>query len=155
MESRPGDPSLTPDDALADIAAARAAAADRLVTPWWYHPILGLIVGHVVVAYGVGGSWWRLISLVVVLIGVAALMTAYRRVTGVWISGFRSGPATRWAYAMGGAIVAGLIASRLVGGLTDAHAVWIWLMGLAVAIFVVIIGHVYDRALRAHLRGRS
>ena len=34
-----------PASALADAAQSRNALADRLITPWWYHPVIGVPLG--------------------------------------------------------------------------------------------------------------
>ncbi len=61
------DTPTSADDALASIEAvnqAQAELADRLITPWWYHPGLGLVEALLVVSMGCrpgGGSrrsWW-------------------------------------------------------------------------------------------------
>ena len=49
MESDTGPrPAYNPRDALADVAATRSSVADRLITPWWYHPALGVILAALV-----------------------------------------------------------------------------------------------------------
>ena len=54
METDPGRADAAA--ALDLVAASRAALADRLVTPWWYHPALGVLVGGLVgVWYARGG----------------------------------------------------------------------------------------------------
>lgn len=140
-------------DALAAVAQARNAAADRLVTPWWYHPILGVLLAGFAVAYGLGNNLVRLIGALGFFVGVSLLMKAYQRVTGLWIWGYQSGPATKWAYLMG--IVGGLgMGSALVLAHTDAHTGWVWAVAGVMAVLIVVVGHVYDRALRAYLRGQ-
>lgn len=37
-------------DALTDIDSSNAAIADRLITPWWYHPALGVGFGGMCLA---------------------------------------------------------------------------------------------------------
>jgi hypothetical protein len=79
------------------VRAGRSAAADRLVTPWWYHPILGLLMAGLLVAYGIGSMWVVGATLVIFLAGLAALVSAYRNQTGVWVSGSaRSGTCWEW-----------------------------------------------------------
>ena len=99
------------DASLQAVAAARRAAADRLVTPWWYHPVLGALFAGYAVSIALGNAWVLLGGIVVFFAGLALLVSAYRRKTGIWLSGFQAGGATKWAYLMG--VVGGLcIAGR-------------------------------------------
>ena len=84
---------LDAHDALAAIARQPHEAAERLVTPWWYHPVLGVLVGGLVVAAQAASTACRIAVLVVFFVGLAALVRAYQRVTGLWVSGYRRGPA--------------------------------------------------------------
>ena len=148
MES---DAALPPQDQLAMIAEARAAAADRLVTPWWYHPILGFLLAGYVVALSLGDTVVKVVALPVFLGGLGLLVHAYRRLTGVWISGFEAGPAGRWAYAMGGAIAVAMVGSLAISWTTSlAWPTWV-LAGLLFAA-VIVVGRRFDVALRAQLR---
>lgn len=138
-------------EALTAIARARAAAADRLVTPWWYHPILGALLAGQLVAFSFGGTLVRLAGLAVLLAGIAVLVRAYTRLTGVWISGYDAGPASRWAYAMGAVTAVCFVISFLVARTTSL--VWpTWCLAAVVLLGVVVLGHRFDAALRAQLR---
>src|SRR5688572_10847683 len=78
--------SDTPDGARASlnsVAAARAGLAGRLVTPWWYHPVLGLLVAQHVLAQGLENSNWTLPSALLLFTGCLTLVLAYRRRTGI------------------------------------------------------------------------
>jgi hypothetical protein len=136
---------------LAAVRTGRSAAADRLVTPWWYHPILGLLVAGLLVAYGIGSRWVVGATLVVFFGGVAALVTAYRSRTGVWVSGFSAGGASRWAYALGGLILAcfaGALVARYVH-----HTDWAaWAAAVVAVVGTVLIGRRFDVALRERIR---
>jgi hypothetical protein len=136
---------------LSVIAEARAAIADRLVTPWWYHPALGLLMAGYVLALGLGDTVVKIASGILVVVGGAALARAYRRLTGVWVSGFDAGPASRWAAALGGlAGLAGVTAWGL-GASTDLR--WpVWCLALVMVAASVVLGRRFDTALRAQLR---
>ena len=56
--------------------------ADRMATPTWYHPALAALVFILVAGYGFERLF--LIALVLYSAGLVALVTAYRRITGVW-----------------------------------------------------------------------
>jgi hypothetical protein len=80
---------------LAALGAGRAAMADRAMQPWWYDALLGLLVFQLVASYSSHRTWVTLVALVVLLAGCAGLVTAYRRITGFWVSGLRPGRTRR------------------------------------------------------------
>ncbi|GAA1738899.1 hypothetical protein [Aeromicrobium alkaliterrae] len=141
------------DESLATVAAARRAAADRLVTPWWYHPVLGVLFGLYAVALASGEPWLMVAGIVVFFAGVGLLVWSYRRLTGMWISGYQPGPASRWAQLMGVVGALGSLAAMLLAWYTDVAFGWIWVIAAALALGVVVTGRQYDRVLRADLRG--
>jgi hypothetical protein len=138
---------------LAAIAQARAAAADRLTTPWWYHPTLGLLCAAYVPAVSFGAAAWRAVAVVLFVCAGAALVQAYRRQTGVWVSGFHRGRSRRWAIAT--SLLLGL---TVAGGLATAQLTdrgWVvWLLSAVAFVGVNAFGRAYDAALRADLRAR-
>src|SRR5690606_33731028 len=138
-------------DPLTMIGEARTAAAERLVTPWWYHPILGLLLAGHLVAFSFGDTLVRSVATLLFLAGIALLVQTYRRLTGVWISGFEAGRASRWAYAMG-ALVGVLMVASLVIVWTTSLAWPTWVMAAVVGVAVVVRGRRFDVALRAQLR---
>ena len=81
METHEG--TYDPAAALADVAAGRAAAARRLATPWWYHPLLGLVVAVMVGGMSRGASGLVSGS---GLLGFGLLLVLYRRLTGLWLN---------------------------------------------------------------------
>jgi hypothetical protein len=135
-------------DAITD---TRAAVADRLVTPWWYHPILGALIAGYVAGMGYGNTAVKLATVVLFLGGTAALANAYRRLTGVWISGLAAGRASRWATALGALIGVIAVAAWMIGDYTDLR--WpVWILAAAGLIGTIILGRKFDAALRAQLR---
>ena len=136
---------------FAAINAGRAAAADRLVTPVWYHPILGVMAAGYLVALTLGGTVTLIIAVVLLLIGIPALVSAYRKLTGVWIWGFSAGKASVWTTVMAIALAVS------AGGMYYFHNVvgidWpVWLLGIAVVAAVMYLGHRFDTAVRNQLR---
>lgn len=133
------------------IAEARSAAADKLITPWWYHPSLGLLAaGYVVGLSLLDLKLWFLV-LLPFLAGIFVLMLAYRKHTGVWAEQNTSGTSKYWMYASGVVVALAAIAGVLTNRYTDA----IWLVAvIAVVVLVstVVLGRTYDRVLRADLR---
>ncbi|HEX8628736.1 MAG TPA: hypothetical protein VF755_11250 [Catenuloplanes sp.] len=136
---------------LSVIAEARAALADRLTTPWWYHPALGLLITGHVLSIGLGGTTVKTAGGVLFIAGCCALVSIYRRLTGVWVSGFDAGRASRWATAMGalvGTVLAGAWALDYFTELT-----WpIWYLAAVAFVGAVVLGRRFDTALRAQLR---
>jgi hypothetical protein len=144
---------MSEHDQLAAIAQARANLADRLITPWWYHPVLGLLFGAYVVAVGLGNTVLRSLAVVLFVLCCTLLMQVYRRMTGVWVNSTMPGPARRWAVAMGvicGVVVAGGI---MIGLFADVPWV-VWSLGALAGVVIVVLGRHYDTVLRAQLRGQ-
>jgi hypothetical protein len=145
-----------PDEAataLAAIGESRAELADRLVTPAWYHPTLGLLAGGLL-ACAEFHRWWVFLSATLLYaVGCGVLVSSYRKLTGIWVSGLRKGPAGQVSIRLMVALyaVAGIAAVLDLGlGLRGA-----FVAGGAVAFgLVVVLGRRFDQALRAELRGR-
>ncbi|POH58323.1 hypothetical protein [Arthrobacter glacialis] len=140
-------------NALAAIDDARSHAADRLVTPWWYHPVLGLLAAVFVVAYTIGGPVAMISVAVVYFLGLGVLMGAYKEKTGVWINGLKAGKASWWTVPLV------LIMILCAGGAYYFHAEkgidWpAWVAGAIVFVAVNFFGRRFDAALRAQLRSR-
>jgi hypothetical protein len=96
MESDGGTMDRTAAAAeLAALDADRAALADRVVQPWWYDALLGLLVAGFISSYSTRNVWVILGAVLVLLVGLRGLMAAYRRITGVWVSGLRPGATQR------------------------------------------------------------
>lgn len=151
MES---DFSEPPSDALAAVAETRSAAADRLVTPWWYHPALGLWTGSFAVVNSLGDIWIRGAVLLIFLAGCLAMVVFYRRLTGMRVMAATGGAANRWAGLTGGVTVAIAIAAVVVADYTDL----VWLVvaiAVVLAVAVTVLGRRTDVALRAQIRGEG
>src|SRR4051812_49380756 len=93
---------------LRTVAAARAATADRLITPPWYHPVLGLLVAQHAIVQGIDDRNWTLPSALVLLLGAFGLVMAYRRMTGLFIAG-PQGPRSRRQLLLASLVAAGCI----------------------------------------------
>ena len=138
-------------DAIAD---TRAAVADRLVTPWWYHPIFGVLIAGYVAGTGYGNSLVKMATVLLFFAAVAVLAKAYQRLTGVWVSGFDAGRASRWATALGAMVGVIAVAAWVVGDYTDLH--WpVWALAATGLAGTIILGRGFDNALRAQLRASA
>lgn len=143
--------NLDPQEALNQVAEANRSVADRLITPIWYHPVLGLLAGGFVVAYSLGSTPVRVIDMVVYLAGILALKEAYQRITGVWISGFRAGRASIWAAALGVTMGLSFLAAMILAGTTDRVPPVVG-VGVVLLVATVVIGRRFDEAVRQQLR---
>ena len=136
---------------LAAVDQARAAAADRLITPGWYHPVLGLLTAGFLVAMVLGDIGVQIVALLVFSAGTTALVAAYKRVTGVWIDGFRAGPATRWSVTMG--VILALVALGAFALHRETGDLWpVWMAGALAVVLVMVFGTLFDRSVRKGLR---
>ncbi|KSB90964.1 hypothetical protein AS593_12480 [Caulobacter vibrioides] len=146
-------PPIGPADAarmLAEVETANADLARRARAPLWYHPALGLLVGAVAAVQGQAIPLMLGVYAVFV-VGLLLLVKAYKRRTGLWVSGYRAGR-TRWV-AVGLAVVTALavLGSALLArehGLTAAPFV----LGAVVAAIVTVGGFVWEAAFRRDLR---
>src|SRR4051794_21015344 len=114
---------------LAAITDTRAAVADRIVTPGWYHPVLGLLIAAYVIGLGLGNIGVKLASGVLFCLAAGALARAYRQRTGVWVSGLEAGRAGRWAGALGAMVGVVAITAWALGAYTD-----LWWLVLVLAV---------------------
>lgn len=135
---------------LAEVEAANADLARRAKAPLWYHPALGLLVGALIAVQGQPTSI-LLAFYAAYIAGLALLVRAYKRHTGLWVSGYRAGR-TRWVALglatltmIGGVIAVWLLRER---GLTAAPLIF----GAIVAVIVTVGGFVWEAAFRADLR---
>ncbi len=136
---------------LAAVVAQREDLATRLVTPWWYHPALGLLEAVLVLCMASGSTLLMFGGLAVFGAGAGLLVLSYQRLTGLWVSGFRRGPAGRIAGALGALVGASLLAAAFAA---QAEAPF-WVAVLAAGVVFVgtiVLGRAFDRALRAELR---
>jgi hypothetical protein len=81
--------ALDRDAAVAQLAALRAdraALADRVLQPWWYDVCLGLLLFGFLSSYAFDSFPVTLVALVVFLAGIATLVRAYTRITGIWVN---------------------------------------------------------------------
>ena len=115
---------------LAALQADRTALADRVARlPWWYDPAFGLLVFALLASHDLPGGI-RLAVVVAVLLGFQGMAVLYRRRTGTWVRGDRTGPTRRaylaWLVVAFGVFAAALVAEELLdldGAMVVAGAV--------------------------------
>lgn len=71
--------------ALAQVQSGRDAAARRVITPWWFHPLLGAALAGMFAAFSLRGPVVVMV-LVLSLAAQGALYALYRRLTGLWVN---------------------------------------------------------------------
>ncbi|HET6393633.1 MAG TPA: hypothetical protein VFG13_12495 [Blastococcus sp.] len=153
MESDGGTMDATAAAAeLAALDADRAALADRVVQPWWYDALLGLLVAGFVSSYSTRNVWVIAGALVLLLLGLRGLMAVYRRITGMWVNGLRPGPtyraATVW-FVVYAVVVAAAAAFEFLLDVRGAMVVGGVVLGVAIA----VISQWWSRIYVAELRG--
>ena len=153
MESDGGTMDATTAAAeLAALGQDRAALAERVVPPWWYDALLGLLVAGFLSSYSTQNVWVISGALLLLLIGIRGLMTLYRRITGVWVNGLRRGPTQRaitvW-FVVYGVVVA---AAAVFEFLLDVRGAMV-VGGIVVGVAIFFISRWWTRIYVAELRG--
>src|SRR5665648_1086034 len=99
-----GEPTLRPSPeeartSLEDVRRMEADLADRLVTPWWYYPGMGLVEALIVSSLAFPASL-SAPALVAGVAGLGLLVSAYRRLTGLGVSSQYFALARAWSIAL-------------------------------------------------------
>jgi len=139
-------------DALGDVAAARRAVADRLITPWWFHPLLGVALAGNQLAYLAFPPPWPMLGQALMLLGAVGVPAWNRRRTGVQPA-YQGGWSRLWLV---GLIACGVLTFVASTALHQLSGLW-WpsvLIAIGTVVGVIAFGRGYDAALRAELRER-
>ncbi|MBE7701134.1 hypothetical protein H9623_12580 [Oerskovia sp. Sa1BUA8] len=155
---RPHDAPQRPSAAqaretLASLRADDANLAERLVTPRWYHPSLGVIVALVITSQALP-SPASLILLPVALFALPALVVVYRRRYGLWFS-LPAGPRSRRVYRILLAIVVACFAAMVVVKVTPVAYGWVLLPAAVGLVAPMVLGPRYDDLFRRELTGAA
>lgn len=136
-------------DTLAELDIDQALLAERVVTPWWYHPILGGIVALLVGAQALP----EVLSVSVLALGVVmipVLVTVYTRSYGVSVTG-PVGPRTRRLMAvLVGVLTVGMV-SNLIIKFTSVEPAWGLVGAVICGAVTAVLGRRYDDLLRTEL----
>ncbi|WP_193103717.1 hypothetical protein [Brachybacterium sp. FME24] len=135
--------------ALADLDADGARLADRVVTPWWYHPILALIVAVIVGSQALSGPGTVMI-LPLAIIALPFLVIAYSRHSGVTVT-HPAGPRSKRLLIILVVLMIMAMASGLVVKLTGLSPGWVLIPAALAATATLVLGRRYDAVLRAEL----
>lgn len=136
---------------LAHVAAARAALADRLVTPWWYLPTFGAALATSALGLGVGLPEGLPLCFAG-LAGALALPFIQVHTSGVSYTGSVRGRHDLWLWAL---LVTAVVlhGAALLVGLSAAPARVAWVPAALLVPATIALGRGYERELGATLRG--
>lgn len=136
---------------LAAVASARAAAADLVVAPSWFHLAFGLASAAAVAGVGFSSYPVQVVIGVVYCAVIYPMLRAYRERAGVRLSGpFTGRP--RW-WALGTGLLFGQLFAFAQWSSHSLEARWhIPVLALAAFAVIVVGGRGFDDALRAQLR---
>lgn len=139
-------------DALASldlVDQARSDLADRLVTPWWYYLILGLIEAGFIVSFALP-TVWRILPVVLGCAALGVLVRAYSRVTGLGFSENYWKLAGGWPVAVLGVVVAALLVVLVL------DQFWVTMVtAMVVFAAIIVLGRRADATIRARLRASA
>jgi hypothetical protein len=152
MENNAVPDRSTAETELGTLQAQRAALADRVVQPWWYDALLGLLIAGFLASYSLRNTWVTLGALVLFVVGLRAMIALYTRLTGLWVNGFRKGPTRRaihvWLVLYAVVLGAAAIAEYLLD-VRGAMAVG----GAVIGVGLALISRWWTRIYVAELRG--
>jgi ABC-type iron transport system FetAB permease component len=132
---------------LAALRADRAALAERVLQPWWYDVALGLLLFGFLASYAFDSLWVTFPALVLFGVGLGALVTAYRRLTGVWVS-----TGHRWMALWAALALLVLVPAFVLAEGFDQHWVMVpagAVLGIALGLLSRLWGRRYVARLRA------
>ncbi|CCH86084.1 conserved membrane protein of unknown function [Modestobacter italicus] len=132
---------------LAALDADRAALADRVVQPWWHDVALGLLLFGFLSSYAADSLWVTFPAMVVFFVGLALLVSVYKRITGVWVN-VDARTMALWAAL----VLLVLVPAFVLAEGFDQH----WVMvpaGAVLGLAVTLLGRHWGRAYAAQLRG--
>ncbi len=141
-----------PDEALADVEASRVAIADRVVTPWWYHPALGIIQASLVLNIAFAKGVVSVLLTLLAVAGIGVLVRVYTSRYGLWLGPDQLGPRSRRVFR---AIVAVTVAGLALG---IAHTVgaapsWVAILGAGITLVgTTVLGPRLDERWRDEVR---
>ena len=131
---------------LAALQADREALADRVVQPWWYDVALGLLLFGFLASYALDSLWVTFPALLLFGAGLGALVSTYRRMTGLWLN-----TPPRVTTLWGGFVLVVLVPAFVLAEGFDQH----WVMVVAGAVLGTaagVLSRVWGRRWAAELR---
>lgn len=131
---------------LGDIAAARAALADRLLTPPWFLPAMGAALAVAVLGVGIGIPAGMPFGIVGTLASIALPFVLVSR-AGVSHSGSVRGAHNRWLWALLAVVVVVVsFGAAVLIALSTAES-WLALVpAVLVTVAAIVLGRSYEQA---------
>ncbi|MHA7135424.1 hypothetical protein [Oerskovia turbata] len=140
-------------EALAGLHADDASLAQQLVTPRWYHPLLGVIVALIITSQALP-SPASLALLPVALFALPALVLVYRRRYGLWFS-LPAGPRSKRVYRVMLVIMLLCFGAMVVIKVTPVAYGWVLVPAAVGLVTPMVLGPRYDDLFRRELAGAS
>ncbi|MGY1591050.1 hypothetical protein ACI79D_03635 [Geodermatophilus sp. SYSU D00708] len=131
---------------LAALQADREALADRVLQPWWYDVALGLLLFGFLSSYAFDSLWVTFPAVIVFMGGLGALVSAYKHMTGIWVT-VSPGAMAVWAAI----VLPVLIAAFVLAEGFDQH--WVMVVaGAVLGLAAALLSRRWGRALAAEMR---
>jgi hypothetical protein len=137
---------------LAALRADRAGLADRVVQPWWYDALLGLLIAGFLASYSLRNTWATLGALVLFPLALRGMIALYTHLTGLWVDGFRKGPTRRAIHVWLVLYAVVLGAAAIVEYLIDVRGAMA-VGGAVIGVGLALISRWWTRIHVAELRG--
>ena len=155
---RPHDHStpMTQDEAraaLEDLEYDGATLAARIVTPTWYHPVLGVITAVFAGALALPGAW-PVMAVATGIVAIPVLTPTYTRRYGVAVSK-PVGPHSRRLLRVMIAVLIAAMMSALALKLLGIDPWWALVPAAITFATTVVVGRRYDDALRQEIAAPS
>jgi hypothetical protein len=111
--------------------------AERAMQPWWHDAVLGVLVFQLIASYSFDDDRVTLLASILFGLGVWGLVTVYKRITGFWVNGLRSGT-TSWAiwvwFVLYAVVLASAVAAERLLDVRYAMVVGGAVLGVAIAV---------------------
>lgn len=148
------EPAGTPTaaEARATLEALDADAsqlAARLVTPWWYHLVLGGLVAAAIGAQSLPGVS-SMVVIVLLIVWIPFLIKAYTSRYQVSLTQ-PAGPRSRRMLLLILGVLAALMASGVLVKLNELSPWWVLVPAALGFVATVVLGRRYDAVLRAEI----
>jgi len=149
MENDSASDRPSADDARAaldGLSADGARLAERIVTPWWYHAALGLIVAVFGFSQALPGPE-ATVLVALAIVAIPALVLTYRQVYGVTLVE-PAGPRSRRVLIVSIGIMVLVFAAGLGIRLAALAPAWGLIPAVTGFLMTVVVGRHYDDVLR-------
>ncbi|TKJ99456.1 hypothetical protein PlfCFBP13513_08770 [Plantibacter flavus] len=123
--------------------------AARVITPWWYHPALGLITAVFAGAHALPDAW-PLAAITLGILAIPVLTTSYARVAGVVVTK-PAGQRSRRLLALTVVVLVVTMSTSVAFKFLDVSPGWALIPAGVMFVATVVLGRRYDAALRQEI----